>query len=115
MHAAAWRGVVHARRGCCSQGSTCTYLHRLPTLADEEAARKDMGADCFGREKRGEHEGYRAGAGAGPVQARMHACSEGVVRMRPRHSHHVLYTRAGAGPKQKPGASATQSLFLQSL
>jgi hypothetical protein len=50
-------------RGCCAQGSACPYLHRLPTDEDEAYHSKDMGADIFAREKRGENEGYRKGAG----------------------------------------------------
>ena len=53
----------HTPRGCCSQAGLCTYLHRLPLAEDEEYHRRDMGSDIFGREKRGEDEGYRKGAG----------------------------------------------------
>ena len=59
--------VLHAWwcccRGCCAQGSSCIYLHRLPTKEDDEYHRKNMAADIFGREKRAEAEGYRKGAG----------------------------------------------------
>eukprot|EP00955_Chlamydomonas_euryale_P062493 358392-Chlamydomonas_euryale.AAC.6 len=50
-------------RGCCSQGSACVYLHRLPTEPDEQYHKRDIAADIFGREKRAEAEGYRRGAG----------------------------------------------------
>ena len=45
-------------RGCCAQGSACVYLHRVPTEDDEKYHSKHMGADIFGREKRGESEGF---------------------------------------------------------
>ncbi|KAF5833735.1 hypothetical protein DUNSADRAFT_9842 [Dunaliella salina] len=54
---------LYFAKGCCSQGSACIYLHRVPTADDEAYHSKDMGADIFGREKRAEHEGYRKGAG----------------------------------------------------
>ncbi|KAG2445736.1 hypothetical protein HXX76_000342 [Chlamydomonas incerta] len=54
---------LYFSKGCCSQGSACPYLHRLPTAADEQYAVRDLSADIFGREKRGENEGYRSGAG----------------------------------------------------
>ncbi|KAG2485842.1 hypothetical protein HYH03_015425 [Edaphochlamys debaryana] len=54
---------IYFCKGCCSQGSACPYLHRLPTAADEQYAVRDLSADIFGREKRSEQEGYRKGAG----------------------------------------------------
>ncbi|GLC44099.1 hypothetical protein PLESTB_000929400 [Pleodorina starrii] len=54
---------LYFAKGCCSQGSACTYLHRLPTAEDEAYAVRDLSADIFGREKRTEAEGYRSGAG----------------------------------------------------
>ncbi|EFJ51028.1 hypothetical protein VOLCADRAFT_116593 [Volvox carteri f. nagariensis] len=54
---------LYFAKGCCSQGSACTYLHRLPTAEDEAYAVRDLSADIFGREKRAESEGYRSGAG----------------------------------------------------
>ncbi|GIL46980.1 hypothetical protein Vafri_3835 [Volvox africanus] len=54
---------LYFAKGCCSQGSACIYLHRLPTADDEANAVRDLSADIFGREKRAESEGYRSGAG----------------------------------------------------
>ncbi|KXZ48148.1 hypothetical protein GPECTOR_30g244 [Gonium pectorale] len=54
---------LYFAKGCCSHGSACTYLHRLPTAQDEAYAVRDLSADVFGREKRAEAEGYRKGAG----------------------------------------------------
>jgi hypothetical protein len=53
--------MVH--RGCCADGSSCTFLHRLPTEEDESYHCKHLAADIFGKEKRAEAEGYRKGAG----------------------------------------------------
>ncbi|CED82267.1 nuclear mrna via spliceosome-related [Phaffia rhodozyma] len=40
-------------RGCCSLGSDCTFLHRLPSSSH---ILPDLSMDCFGREK---HAAYR--------------------------------------------------------
>jgi len=36
-------------RGCCDKGPDCRFLHRLPTLKDEQ--RIPITKDCFGRDK----------------------------------------------------------------
>lgn len=40
---------IHYARGCCSQGSECSFLHRIPIPSDE--SRIDRTRDCFGRER----------------------------------------------------------------
>jgi hypothetical protein len=35
----------------CYQGSSCPYLHRLPTSADEAAMTRNISMDIFGRDK----------------------------------------------------------------
>jgi hypothetical protein len=39
---------LHFARGECAKGHECTFLHRIPTAADEQ---RSMTYDCFGRDK----------------------------------------------------------------
>jgi hypothetical protein len=48
----------------CYQGSACTYLHRLPTSADNAAMERDTGRDIFGRDKLPDNLDNRKGAGS---------------------------------------------------
>eukprot|EP00879_Flechtneria_rotunda_P022928 GHRR01024234.1.p1 GENE.GHRR01024234.1~~GHRR01024234.1.p1 ORF type:complete len:133 (+),score=21.07 GHRR01024234.1:1189-1587(+) len=48
----------------CYQGYLCTYLHRLPTLADNEAMTRNTSQDIFGRQKLPDHLDNRKGAGS---------------------------------------------------
>jgi len=41
--------VPHLPASCSHHGADCTYLHRLPTAADEERHRTDYSHDIFGR------------------------------------------------------------------
>ena len=52
------------RRGTCYQGPECTYLHRLPTAADNAAMHRSTGQDIFGREKLPDGLDNRRGAGS---------------------------------------------------
>lgn len=51
-------------RGMCYQGPSCTYLHRLPTSADNEAMARNTSQDIFGREKLPDRLDNREGAGS---------------------------------------------------
>lgn len=56
-------------RGCCPQGSDCTFLHRLPraqtsTSSQSHTATKDQGLDIFGREKHGDYRDDMGGVGS---------------------------------------------------
>lgn len=51
-------------RGMCYQGYACTYLHRVPTSADNAAMLRNTSQDIFGREKLPDHLDNRKGAGS---------------------------------------------------
>uniref|UniRef100_A0A3B0MYE2 Pre-mRNA splicing complex subunit (Spcwf2 homologue), putative n=1 Tax=Theileria annulata TaxID=5874 RepID=A0A3B0MYE2_THEAN len=49
-------------KGCCSQGSKCNYLHRVPILEDEYFL--DTSVDIFGRERFSKHRDDMTGVGS---------------------------------------------------
>ncbi|KAK1442548.1 pre-mRNA-splicing factor rbm22 like protein [Babesia gibsoni] len=49
-------------KGCCTQGSKCNYLHRVPTLEDEFFL--DTSVDIFGRERHAKHRDDMSGVGS---------------------------------------------------
>ncbi|CAO1621433.1 unnamed protein product [Parajaminaea phylloscopi] len=56
-------------RGCCPQGSDCTYLHRLPRTDGDDVlaahgATADQGKDVFGRERTGDYRDDMGGIGS---------------------------------------------------
>lgn len=56
-------------RGCCPQGSDCTYLHRLPRIEGDgvlaaHGATRNQGNDIFGREKTGDYRDDMGGVGS---------------------------------------------------
>lgn len=56
-------------RGCCPQGSDCTFLHRLPptqntSVEQSHTATQDQGLDIFGREKHGDYRDDMGGIGS---------------------------------------------------
>eukprot|EP00775_Hariotina_reticulata_P011684 gene11684-11827_t len=51
-------------KGMCYQGYLCTYLHRLPICADDEAYARTTSQDIFGREKLPDQLDNRKGAGS---------------------------------------------------
>eukprot|EP00878_Enallax_costatus_P015387 GHUV01016118.1.p1 GENE.GHUV01016118.1~~GHUV01016118.1.p1 ORF type:complete len:468 (+),score=148.03 GHUV01016118.1:207-1610(+) len=51
-------------KGMCYQGYSCTYLHRVPTSADNAAMYRNTSQDIFGREKMPDHLDNRKGAGS---------------------------------------------------
>eukprot|EP00882_Tetradesmus_deserticola_P033497 GHRQ01038270.1.p2 GENE.GHRQ01038270.1~~GHRQ01038270.1.p2 ORF type:complete len:142 (+),score=45.84 GHRQ01038270.1:206-631(+) len=51
-------------KGMCYLGSACTFLHRLPTAADNAAMERDTGRDIFGRDKLPDSMDNRKGAGS---------------------------------------------------
>jgi len=52
----------HFARGCCSSGSACEYLHRLPTAFDD--AKLHMMTDIFGRPKHHTERDDNGGTGS---------------------------------------------------
>jgi len=53
---------VHFARGCCTHGADCKFLHRLPTLADEQHI--SMLHDIFGRSRHADHSEDMGGVGS---------------------------------------------------
>eukprot|EP00883_Tetradesmus_obliquus_P015807 jgi/Sobl393_1/8964/SZX79374.1 len=51
-------------KGMCYEGSACTFLHRLPTAADNAAMERDTSRDIFGRDKMPDGMDNRKGAGS---------------------------------------------------
>ncbi|EDO06080.1 RNA recognition motif domain containing protein [Babesia bovis T2Bo] len=49
-------------KGCCTLGSKCNYLHRVPTVEDEFFL--DSGVDIFGRERHAKHRDDMSGVGS---------------------------------------------------
>ena len=49
-------------KGACSRGSSCHYLHRIPTETDE--AELEVRSDIFGRERHGTHRDDLGGVGS---------------------------------------------------
>ncbi|KAK1934010.1 Pre-mRNA-splicing factor CWC2 [Babesia divergens] len=49
-------------KGCCTQGSKCNYLHRVPTVEDEFFL--DTSVDIFGRERHAKHRDDMSGVGS---------------------------------------------------
>ncbi|KAF8069391.1 cwc2 [Scenedesmus sp. PABB004] len=102
------RPRAHARardRGMCYQGSACTYLHRLPTAADDAAYARATGSDIFGRDKlpeRFDGTGRRGDAPAATLQRDMttlyvHYGGAGAYAVQ--HLRDLLLTNFGAfGP-----------------
>ena len=54
---------LHFARGRCTYGSACEYIHRLPTGLDD-AKRKDLMYDIFGRSKHAMEKADNSGAGS---------------------------------------------------
>eukprot|EP00743_Colponemidia_sp_Colp-15_P005953 GILK01006399.1.p1 GENE.GILK01006399.1~~GILK01006399.1.p1 ORF type:complete len:451 (-),score=67.19 GILK01006399.1:169-1491(-) len=52
---------VHFARGACALGPECNYLHRLPTIEDNN--RMNMLNDVFGRDRHATHRDDMGGAG----------------------------------------------------
>lgn len=64
MTAVPHRLLRAAARGMCYEGSACTFLHRLPTAADNAAMERDTSRDIFGRDKMPDGMDNRKGAGS---------------------------------------------------
>eukprot|EP00127_Corallochytrium_limacisporum_P007443 Clim_evm46s251 gene=Clim_evmTU46s251 len=55
---------LHFARGCCIQGSRCTYRHHVPREWECEILGQNLARDCFGRSRHNDHraDGYGVGS-----------------------------------------------------
>jgi len=53
---------IYFAKGCCTQGSECHFLHRLPTKSDQE--RIPLTKDCFGRSRHSQDREDMSGVGS---------------------------------------------------
>lgn len=53
---------IHFAKGCCIKGEECSFLHRVPEVADE--LRWEQTKDCFGRDKHEAERDDKSGTGS---------------------------------------------------
>lgn len=61
-HGATATFCIHFAKGCCIKGEECSFLHRIPEIADE--LRWEQTKDCFGRDKHENEREDKSGTGS---------------------------------------------------